>query len=69
MKTVTAIYENGVFRPLQKVDLPEASQVSIVVPDAPSPAMRPTLAAVYEIMAERYDGGADDAARVDPARK
>ena len=69
MKTVTAIYENGVFRPLEQVDLPDASQVSVVLPDGPRPAIRPVLAAIYEVMAERYDGEADDAARVDPARK
>ena len=27
MKTIQAIYTNGVFRPLERVDLPEASEV------------------------------------------
>ena len=62
MKTVAAIYENGGFRPLEKVELPEASQVSVLLPDGPRSAMRPTLAAVYEVMAERYDSGLHDTA-------
>ena len=62
MKTVTAIYENGVFRPLEKVDLPEASQVSVVVPEAPRQPVSPSLAAIYDVMAERYDSGHHDTA-------
>lgn len=62
MKTVAAIYENGVFRPLEKIELPEASQVSVLVPDDSRPPMSPTLSAVYEVMAERYDSGHHDTA-------
>ena len=32
MSTIPAIYENGVFRPLAPVDLPERTNVEIVVP-------------------------------------
>lgn len=62
MKTVTAIYENGVFRPLERVDLPESSQVSVVVPESPRPPFSPALAAIYDVMAERYDSGHHDTA-------
>ena len=62
MKTVTAIYENGVFRPLGKIELPESSQVSVLLPDEPRPPMRPTLAAVYEVLAERFSSGHHDTA-------
>ena len=62
MSTVPAIYENGVFRPLEKVDLPEASKVSVVLPEAPASDLRPTLAAVHAVMAERYDSGHHDTA-------
>ncbi len=62
MKTVAAIYENGVFRPLEKVELPEASQVSVLVPDEPRAEMRPTLAAVYEVLSRRGDSGFHDLA-------
>ncbi len=70
MITVSAIYENGVFRPLGKVDLAEATRVEIPVPDqAENPAMSEGLASIYEVLSRRYDGDPDDAARVDPARK
>ena len=70
MGTVTAIYEHGVFRPLEKVDLPEHARVRVTVAEDPAPAVvSPGLAAIYEAMDFRYDGEADDAARVDPARK
>jgi predicted DNA-binding antitoxin AbrB/MazE fold protein len=34
-KTIEAIYENGVFRPLEPVSLPEGRHVSISLPDMP----------------------------------
>jgi predicted DNA-binding antitoxin AbrB/MazE fold protein len=30
-KTISAVYENGVFKPLQKVDLPEHKRVHLVI--------------------------------------
>ena len=36
MKTVSAIYENGVFRPTQPIDLPERCRVEIEVHVHPS---------------------------------
>ena len=62
MKTVAAIYENGVFRFLEQVDLPDASQVSVVLPDEPRPPIRRTLAAVYEVLSRRGDSGFHDLA-------
>jgi hypothetical protein len=68
-KTVHAIYENGVFRPLEAVDLPESTPVEFEprVTTAPAePAMSPGLARVYAILGERYESGhADTAARHD----
>jgi len=32
-KTIDAVYENGVFRPLEPVKLPEGKQVHVTVPD------------------------------------
>jgi predicted DNA-binding antitoxin AbrB/MazE fold protein len=69
MITVPAIYENGVFRPLKKVDLPEATRVDIPLPTAERPPMPAGLAAIHEVLSRRYDGDSEDAARVDPARK
>ena len=68
MKTVTAIYEKGVFRPLDRIELPESACVTLTVDDAqvPAPAKPDPVRA---ILSWRYDGEPDDAARVDPARK
>ncbi|HEY8747942.1 MAG TPA: antitoxin family protein [Tepidisphaeraceae bacterium] len=54
--TIRAIYENGVFRPTESVDLPEKSEVvfepRVVHTDkAPTPAM----ARIYEILSRTYD--------------
>ncbi len=68
MSTVTAIYENGVFRPLEKVDLPEHARVEITVDDQP-PSNSGSSDPVRAVLAWRYDGEPHDAARVDPARK
>ena len=35
MSTMTAIYENGVFRPLGTVRLPEHTHVEVALPDVP----------------------------------
>jgi predicted DNA-binding antitoxin AbrB/MazE fold protein len=65
MKTIRAIFENGVSRPLDSVDLPEGTQVElkveiIVVSDGSS------MDRIYKILDERYDTGDHDAAaRVD----
>jgi predicted DNA-binding antitoxin AbrB/MazE fold protein len=62
MSAIPAIYENGVFRPLGPVDLPERSLVR-VVPEAPSLDSPLSDAewnegwdAVYEVLSRRYSG-------------
>lgn len=35
--TVKAIYENGVFRPQEPVDLEEHTEVEVLIPSPPSP--------------------------------
>lgn len=67
MSTVTAIYENGVFRPLEKVTLPEHTEVEISVTEPAS--ARSTAPTIEEIMSFRYDGEPDESERSDPARK
>ncbi|MDA1053334.1 MAG: antitoxin family protein [Planctomycetota bacterium] len=43
MKTVQAVYENGVFRPTTPVELPESCQVEITFRSAdPGPASEPS---------------------------
>jgi hypothetical protein len=36
-----AVYENGVFRPLQPVQLPEQTHVTVTVDDVPDPSATP----------------------------
>jgi predicted DNA-binding antitoxin AbrB/MazE fold protein len=58
MKTIHAIYENGVFRPTTPVELPEGTEVSIV----PQPLREPTspsphLKRIYELLSRSEDTG------------
>lgn len=71
MKTIHAIYENGVFRPIEPVDLPEGARVvfapNVVEDRQPQPTdpefahLDPSLREVYAILAHRYEGGSPDA--------
>jgi predicted DNA-binding antitoxin AbrB/MazE fold protein len=70
METVQAIYENGVFRPIKPVDLPEQTVVEFeprlagVVPENASetPPLDEHLSRIYAILSERYDSGESDTA-------
>ena len=70
MPVVTAIFEKGIFRPLEPVELPEGSQVHVEIPSAKSDGPLPQRTAeenahidrVYEILSRRYDGGEKDIA-------
>jgi predicted DNA-binding antitoxin AbrB/MazE fold protein len=61
--TVKAIYENGVFRPIEPVSLPERAEVEVIVPVAnPSRAPTQPMARIYEILSRSYDTGRADLA-------
>lgn len=73
MKTIHAIYENGVFRPTEPVDLPEGSTVQFVpllaegvetpTDDAEPPThVMEARQRVYEILSRRYNSGHHDTA-------
>jgi predicted DNA-binding antitoxin AbrB/MazE fold protein len=67
---IHAIYENGVFRPIEAVELPDRAEVEVevrVVKEGPAPLpMSEGLARIYSILGERYETGERDlAARVD----
>lgn len=63
-KTIHAIYENGVFRPVVPVDFPDRCEVEFEVREVkPATATeRPDLDAVYAILGERFDSGESDVA-------
>ena len=71
MSTIHAIFEGGVFRPVEPVDLPEHSRVEFeprvvelaeVDLAARIAKMSPSQARIYQILSERYDGGESDVA-------
>jgi predicted DNA-binding antitoxin AbrB/MazE fold protein len=53
--TIHAIYENGVFRPLEAVELPDKSEVEISVRSAKSCSDKTTLQKLAEIAAQFPD--------------
>ena len=65
MKTIHAIYENGVFRPTDEVELPERTLVEFEPrPVGPSAVTDGVLDQVYAILEQRFESGsADTAAR------
>ena len=65
MNAIRAIYENGVFRPLEPVDLPDHATV-VFEPRQIEIETQTNLNAVYEILSRRHRSGhADTAARHD----
>jgi len=62
-KTIHAIYENGVFRPIEAVDLPDHCEVEFEVRFVKEDSKGPTLDDVYSVLATSFDDGRpDDAA-------
>ena len=63
MKTIHAVYESGVFRPLETVELPERTEVEF----EPRRVAQPEdhnghLDGIYAILSERYESGEHDVA-------
>ncbi|HZW29963.1 MAG TPA: antitoxin family protein [Isosphaeraceae bacterium] len=61
-KTIRAIYENGVFRLIEPVDLPERCEVEVEVRTVIAEADKPGLDDVYAILGKRFDSGEHDVA-------
>lgn len=61
-KTVHAVYENGVFRPTEEVDLPEGCEVEVNVRAVGEDVSKPTLDDVYAILGRRHSSGEHDLA-------
>lgn len=66
MKKVHAIYENGVFRPTDPIELPEHCEVEfeprIVEQQVEPPSEGADMSAVYDVLSERYASGESDVA-------
>jgi predicted DNA-binding antitoxin AbrB/MazE fold protein len=65
MSTIEAIYEHGVFRPVEPVALPENSRVHLQIVNGASPErgeQGDDMEAIYEILDRRYDSGFTDTA-------
>jgi predicted DNA-binding antitoxin AbrB/MazE fold protein len=61
MKTIHAVYENGMFRPLEAVELPERTEVEFEPrPVAPQADRNGGLDGIYAILTERYQSGQHD---------
>lgn len=59
---IRAVFENGVFRPTQPVDLPEHCEVELELRAVGNGADTPGLDAVYAILGKRFDSGQRDVA-------
>ena len=57
-----AIYENGVFRPMQPVDLPDRCEVEVEIRTVKAEQQIPSLDDVYAILGRRYSSGEHDVA-------
>jgi predicted DNA-binding antitoxin AbrB/MazE fold protein len=62
MPIIQAIYENGVFRPKEPVDLPESSEVEVEVRSLVPSAEEKRLDAIYAILGDRFESGESDVA-------
>jgi predicted DNA-binding antitoxin AbrB/MazE fold protein len=63
--TVHAIFENGVLRPTEPLNLPDQCEVEVEVRSIKSDACRPRLDEVYAILSKRFNSGEHDVAERD----
>ena len=61
-QTIHAVYENGVFRPTEKVELPSHCEVEVEVRQISEATKKPTLDDVYAILDRRHSSGEHDLA-------
>jgi predicted DNA-binding antitoxin AbrB/MazE fold protein len=62
MSSIHAIYENGVFRPVQPVNLPDRCEVEVEIRTVKPEQQRPSLDDVYAILGRRHSSGEHDVA-------
>jgi predicted DNA-binding antitoxin AbrB/MazE fold protein len=59
MTQIDAVYERGVFRPVEPIVLPEQTRVTVAVPDTVVGTRPPTVA---EVLSRRHTSGMTDTA-------
>jgi predicted DNA-binding antitoxin AbrB/MazE fold protein len=57
MNTIHAVYQDGVFRPVTPIDLPDRCEVEFEPRIVPAKGREQCLAAVYAILSKRYESG------------
>ena len=62
MTVIHAVYENGVLRPTEPVDLPESSEVEMELRNVTPPSEERRLDSIYSILGKRFDSGENDVA-------
>jgi len=62
MPIIHAVYENGVFRPKEPVDLPESSEVEVELRRVEPSDAEKRLDAIYAILERRFESGETDVA-------
>jgi predicted DNA-binding antitoxin AbrB/MazE fold protein len=62
MSSIHAIYENGVFRPVEPVNLPERCEVEVEIHAVNAQQELPSLDDVYAILGRRHSSGQHDIA-------
>jgi predicted DNA-binding antitoxin AbrB/MazE fold protein len=66
MKTIRAVFENGQFRPLEPVELPDRCVVEFepkpISEIAPTKRKSPAKDAIYAILSQRFESGETDVA-------
>lgn len=62
MKTIHAVFEKGVFRPLETVELPEKTEVEFEPRPVQDRNSEAVLDRIYSILSERYETGENDVA-------
>ena len=62
MKTVYAVYQDGVFRPTERLELPESCEVEFEPRIVKASGQRASLDDVYAILERRFRSGEHDVA-------
>jgi predicted DNA-binding antitoxin AbrB/MazE fold protein len=55
-KTIEAVYENGVFKPLEPVTLPEGQRVQVTLPFLPTPVSQEEAQALLQQTEQLFAG-------------